>query len=175
MARNDAHIEAPPEVVWSVLADADSYDEWVVGSRTIREADPDWPEPGAVFHHTLGAGPLAVRDCTRSLEADEPHRLVIEAKARPLGAARAEFLLAPENGGTRITMVEDPVGRAAPLRLLPAFHALMRVRNAESLRRLKRLAERRHLVELRDLAEKPRPASARRRATGRRPRARSPR
>lgn len=147
MARNEAHIDAPPEVVWEVLADPDSYGEWVVGSSHIRDADPDWPRPGTVFHHTVGTGPLKVNDHTRAMESDPPRRLVLRANARPVGVAKVEMLLEPDGDGTRVTMIEDLVGRTAPLRFLPTVQALTRSRNTESLRRLKRLAEERQLID----------------------------
>lgn len=146
MARNEAYIDAPPQAVWDVLADADAYADWVVGSRDIRDADADWPAAGSVFHHTVGLGPLNMRDNTRAIVSEPPRRLVMRANSRPLGAAQVEILLEPERGGTRVTMIEDPVGRTAVLRFLPVTHALIRGRNTESLRRLKRLAEGRHLA-----------------------------
>ena len=45
--------------------------------------------------------------------------------------------------GTKLTIVEDPSGWTAPLKLSPAVHLLIRLRNTETLRRLKRIAERR--------------------------------
>ena len=146
MARNEAYIDAPPQAVWDVLADADAYADWVVGSRHIRDADPDWPAAGSVFHHTVALGPVNLRDNTRALVSEPPRRLVMRANSRPLGSARVEMLLEPEGEGTRVTMIEDPVGRTAPLRFLPPTQALIRGRNAESLRRLKRVSEGRHLA-----------------------------
>ena len=141
MARNRAHIGVPPAAVWDVLSDPESYGEWVVGSRDIRDADPGWPEPGSAFYHSLGVGPFTIRDNTLSLGAQPPRRLLLQANSRPLGAARVEILLEPDGSGTRVTMVEDPAGRVAWLRFSPLVHALVRLRNAEALRRLKRLAE----------------------------------
>ena len=35
-----------PEVVWDALSDPFGYAYWVVGSKALRDADPDFPEPG---------------------------------------------------------------------------------------------------------------------------------
>ena len=47
-----------PGDVWEVLADPGEYGYWVVGSKVIRDADANWPEPGSKFHHTIGFGPV---------------------------------------------------------------------------------------------------------------------
>jgi uncharacterized protein YndB with AHSA1/START domain len=75
MAHNEIHVEATPEVVFAVLADPRSFARWVVGSRKIRAADPDWPAPGATFDHAVGIGPLVIADGTTVRAADRPHRL----------------------------------------------------------------------------------------------------
>jgi uncharacterized protein YndB with AHSA1/START domain len=143
VARNRRYIDAPPERVFAILADAARYADWVVGSQRVREADPDFPTPKARFHHSVGVWPFVVRDHTEVVESDPPRRLKLEAKARPFGCATITLELVPQDGGTCVTMVEDPSGYTAPLRLVPLVHGLARLRNAESLRRLEALAERR--------------------------------
>lgn len=140
MATNERFMPVPPEAVWDALADARGYQYWVVGSNEIRDADPHWPQPGARFHHTVGVGPLRIRDHTESLEAQRPTFLSIRAKARPLGTARVAFTLTPQDGGTRVQMTENPDGLTAWLTLNPLVQALTKGRNAESLMRLEELA-----------------------------------
>ena len=140
MARTQIAIAASPEDVWDVLADPPAYGDWVVGSSAIREWDPDWPAPGTRFHHRVGVWPLRVSDHTEVQEADEPRRLVLRANARPLGVARVELLLEPHDEGTVVTMIEDPDGLTRFV-FPPPAHLLVRARNAESLRRLRRLCE----------------------------------
>lgn len=142
MARNDIVIDAPPERVFAVLSDADSYGHWVVGSRNVRDADPGFPAAGTRFHHAVGAGPLRVKDHTEVLECSPPQRLALRAKARPLGSAHVELELEPHGTGTRVVMVEHLVGVWGKLVPRIASDPLIGVRNREALRRLKRLAER---------------------------------
>ncbi len=141
VSRNVRFIDAAPERVFSVLADPDGYGEWVVGSRDIRDADPDFPAPGTVFHHSVGIGPLVVHDHTEVLAADPPRMLRLRAHARPLGSAVVTLRLEPRRFGTEVTMIEDPAGWTTPLWILPPTHVFGRLRNFESLRRLKALAE----------------------------------
>ena len=130
----------PPQAVWDVLADTGSYSYWVVGSKVVRDADPEWPAPGSRFHHTIGVGPLTLDDHTEALEAEPPHRLRLRAKGRPLGTATVTMELTPHAGGTVVRMTEDPDGIYAALSLNPVVHMATKLRNAESLMRLEELA-----------------------------------
>jgi uncharacterized protein YndB with AHSA1/START domain len=142
MARNVASFPVPPERVFAVLADPSSYAYWVVGSDAVRDADATWPAPGAKLHHRVGVGPFKLNDNTEVLEADPPRRLVLQARARPLGTARVVLELEADGGGTRVTMVEEPGDRFSRLLHNPLADRLLAWRNDEALRRLGELAAR---------------------------------
>jgi uncharacterized protein YndB with AHSA1/START domain len=143
MARTTTRIAATPDRVFAVLADAWSYERWVVGCKRIREVDDGWPAPGATFHHSVGLGPVTVRDTTTVIESDPPRRVVLRARARPAGVARVEVELAEADGGdTEVVMHERPVSGPPALLRNPLQDWLIHRRNDESLRRLKQLAER---------------------------------
>jgi hypothetical protein len=122
-----------------VLADAQSYSLWVVGAKEIRAVEEPWPEPGSKFHHTLGMGPFTLEDSTKSLAVDEGHYLTIEARARPLGKARVEFLLTPVKEGTRLTIEETFVSPLIVRMLNPLIAPLIRRRNDKTLHRFARV------------------------------------
>ncbi|MEO8689556.1 MAG: SRPBCC family protein [Solirubrobacteraceae bacterium] len=143
MATNERFMPVPPEAIWDVLAEPASYGYWVVGSKTIRDAEPEWPAPGSKFHHTIGVGPFVLSDHTVALEAERPHRFVLRAKGRPAGTATVSLELTPKDGGTVVTISENPDGVFAPLSFLPPLQLFTKVRNAESLMRLEELALRR--------------------------------
>jgi uncharacterized protein YndB with AHSA1/START domain len=132
-----------PEAVWDVLADPAGYEYWVVGSKAIRDAEPEFPAPGSKFHHTIGFGPLTLSDHTEVLEAEPPRLLRLRAKGRPLGTATVEMELSSEDDGTVVRMSENPDGPYALFALNPAMHVVTKLRNAESLMRLEELALRR--------------------------------
>jgi len=142
VARNSLHVDAPPERVFAVLADADAYGYWVVGSKYIRDADPGFPAKGTRFHHAVGFGPVTIKDHTEVVEVSPPHRIVLKAKARPLGTALVTVHADREGDGSRVTMIEDPGDPLTRLLFNPLTHLLVKGRNVESLRRLKELAER---------------------------------
>jgi uncharacterized protein YndB with AHSA1/START domain len=141
MARNDTYMKAEPERVFKILSNPENYGYWVVGSRRIRDADPNFPATGTRFHHTVGAGPFEIKDHTSVLESQPPHRLKLRAKARPLGTAIVTMEIEPEGQGSRVTMVEDPGDALTAFVFNPLTHLLVRGRNVESLRRLRDLVE----------------------------------
>ncbi len=147
MSVNEIEVDAPPAAVWAVLADPPSYEEWVVGNKAIRDYDPDWPAAGTEFHHKVGFGPLGVKDKTVSLEAVKSRRLAMNVRAFPAGQGVVTFDLTEAGEGTHVRMEELPAGGPVK-RLWPVLAPLVKVRNAETLRRLRRLAESRHRAQI---------------------------
>jgi uncharacterized protein YndB with AHSA1/START domain len=138
VARNEIHAAVPPRDVFAVLADPRLYGNWVVGASTTRGVEGRWPDVGAVLHHTQA---WLLRDTTSVIASEPPARLVLEARARPLAVARVDIRLEPEDGGTRIVLDERPTGGLAGA--LPSWMTEpgMALRNRETVRRLRRLAE----------------------------------
>jgi uncharacterized protein YndB with AHSA1/START domain len=133
----------PPEAVWAVLSAPGGYAYWVVGSKHVRDAEPDFPAPGSKFHHTIGFGPLTLDDHTEVVDSEPPKLLRLRAKGRPLGTATVTLRLTPRAGGTEVEMSENPDGIYSVLALNPALHLLTKARNAEALMRLEELARER--------------------------------
>lgn len=131
---------ASPEEVFATISDPRTYPRWLVGAREIRSVEADWPAPGSRFHHRVGvAGPLTVADNTEVKEVDPPRRLVLEARARPIGRASVTFRLSEDvrpdgRQVTRIEMEEAPIGLLGALR--PVLQPLTDARNRASLNAL---------------------------------------
>lgn len=141
VAVNEIEIAASPEAVFDVLSDPAAYAHWVVGAKEIRGADPGFPQPGTRFHHTVGVGPLTLKDHTTVVELEPPRRLVLEANLRALGSALVTLDLHPQGAGSRIVMTERP-SRGLPLRIGHKLgDVLLRGRNFLSLEQLKELVE----------------------------------
>jgi uncharacterized protein YndB with AHSA1/START domain len=141
MSVNEIHIEATPERVFEVLADASSYEDWVVGASDIRDVQGAWPQEGATFHHTQFVPRVGLKDTTSVLEERRPGYICLCVRARPLVVGKVEMKMEARNGGTRTEMVETPVGGLLGKIHNPLFDVGLKLRNAESLRRLKKLAE----------------------------------
>lgn len=142
MAVNDTYIDLSPKRLWSmVLARPETYDRWVVGAADIRDADADWPAVGSKFHHTVGFGPLRLRDETEVTASEPGERLSMRARTRPIGEAQVVLELKAEGYGTRVTMREQPAKGAMARLYNGAMDLALRGRNEETLRRLKDVAE----------------------------------
>jgi uncharacterized protein YndB with AHSA1/START domain len=141
-ARNETWFEAPPEAIWAYVGDARTYPQWVVGAAESREVDPTYPEPGSTLHHTQVVPKVGLKDTTSVVYCDPPYELELEVRIRPLAVNGVRFLLRPDgHGRTHVTMLEWPKYGAVPHLLGPLFVPALQVRNAETIRRLKKLSE----------------------------------
>jgi uncharacterized protein YndB with AHSA1/START domain len=138
MAVVETHVDAPPERCFEVLSDPRSYAYWVVGSREIRAADPDWPAPGSKFHHTVAGG---LEDHTVVEEVEPNRRLRLRARARPFGTAFVTVTMSSQNGGSLLRLEEEPADTLTRLAFNPVLDRLLHARNVGSIERLKELAE----------------------------------
>ena len=107
-------IDAPADAVFAVLADADAYAQWVVGAKEIRSSDPDWPNVGSRFYHSVGAGAATIDDSTAVLACEPERRLELEVRFRPAGVARVSLELEAQGASTRVTMREVATQRSGP-------------------------------------------------------------
>jgi uncharacterized protein YndB with AHSA1/START domain len=149
MSFNEITVEVPPQAVWDVLADPPSYEYWVVGNKEVRGYDPHWPAAGTEFRHTVGFGPARVKDTSVSLEAEALRRLVMRVRALPIGKGVVSFELEPIRSGSATLVRMGEQIDAGPARFIaPIIEPLTHLRNAESLRRLRRLAEDRYRAGL---------------------------
>ena len=143
MSVTETFLDAPPEAVFDVLADPEAYGDWVVGASRTRGSEGDWPEPGSTFDHVQGAFGLGLRDSTSVVASERARTLVLEARFRPFAVNKVELRLFPSGRGTKLVMVEYPIGGPAARLHNPLADVALKLRNTESLRRLRRLVERR--------------------------------
>src|SRR5689334_4899147 len=115
MSVNKTYVDAPPETVFEVLSDPQSYAHCVVGASRTRKADAAWPEAGTRFHHTQGAFGIGLPDNTESVKVDRPRRLVMEARIRPFAVNKVDMRLRKQGSGTSVTMIEYPTGGLAKM------------------------------------------------------------
>ena len=103
-------VNAPADVVWSVLADGWLYACWVVGASRIREVDRTWPDVGSCVHHSFGIWPLVIDDTSEVLVSVPSRELKLRAKGWPAGEAEVHLTLKPDRAvHTTVSIVEDAV------------------------------------------------------------------
>jgi uncharacterized protein YndB with AHSA1/START domain len=143
VALRNVVVKAPPEEVWSVLADGRSYSEWVVGTQEIVEVDPEWPRPGNSIHFRAGAGPLSLRDHTVSRVCEPPHLLQLEAYAHPIGSVRISIEVVSWGSDSLVILDEHPLRGPGLLLENPLVEGILTLRNRRMVRLLARLVEER--------------------------------
>jgi uncharacterized protein YndB with AHSA1/START domain len=141
MATNHRYIDAPPDQVWSVLADGWLYPVWVVGATRVRDVDVTWPDPGSKIHHSIGVWPMDLDDDSEVVEAVPASMLKLRARGWPLGEASVTIRLTASGGGTEVEIEEDAVRGPGTLLPEPLRRVVLRVRNTETLKRLAFVAE----------------------------------
>jgi hypothetical protein len=142
-------VNAPADVVWSVLSDGWLYATWVVGASRIREVDPGWPGVGKCVHHSFGIWPLVIDDTSEVLVSVPERELKLRARGWPAGEAEVHLTLTPDRAEhTTVSIVEDAV--AGPGTLIPRAVRQLAIapRNVEALRRLALIAEGRYRERL---------------------------
>jgi uncharacterized protein YndB with AHSA1/START domain len=141
MTENERLIHASAEDVFAILTDGWTYAAWVVGASRVRDVEPGWPQPGHSIHHSVGIWPLVIDDTT-TVEQYEPLRfLQLRVRAWPTGEGRVEFTATDRGGQCDLVMREVAVKGPAALIPEAVVDPIMRLRNAETLKRLALLAE----------------------------------
>ncbi len=143
-SRNEAWFDARPEAIWRYIGDARTYPDWVVGAAESRKVDPEYPRPGATLHHTQGIPKIGLKDTSTVVEADPPRHLELEVRIRPFAVNGVRFILETNGNGdgrTHVTMLEWPKYGVVSRLMGPLFAPALKLRNAETLRRLRNLSE----------------------------------
>lgn len=128
-------IDAPPDVVWSNLADVGSHVDWMLDAEAIRFTSPQRKGVGTTFDCDTRVGPFRVTDRMEITEWLDGRVMGVRHAGLVKGEGR--FTLAPTDGGrhTRFTWEER---LAFPWSLAgPVLAAVWR----RNLRRLKRRVE----------------------------------
>lgn len=140
MSRSTIIMDAAPHVVYGVLADPPSYEIWVVGNidpglrQVVARARQRLPPQGRLWAprhqgQDRGAGGRSVPSARHG------------SAGPPLHPGHGFVTLRAEGSGTSVTMEERPRGDPWETVWNPLFDTAVGLRNAETLRRLKRLAE----------------------------------
>lgn len=141
MADDSILVDAPMSSVFAVLADPRRYEQFVVGNSGIRHFDPDWPEDGSEFAHTLGVKPMVIHDTSTCLATDNHSFLVLLTRMGWLGATITTFVLHADPGGTELEIREEPLWGLVSRVWSKVTDMVLDWRNRRLLARFTRLAE----------------------------------
>ena len=107
-SRREVQVDAPPTVVWDVLADVDAWPRW---NDTVKTATLGGPVArGTKFRWK--AGPTTITSTLE--EVERPERLGWTGRALGLSAVHM-WRLQPRDGGTHVTTEESMQGGLARL------------------------------------------------------------
>jgi uncharacterized protein YndB with AHSA1/START domain len=100
LADGEIHIAAPPEVVWSVLADLAGWPSW---NHSVRSVTLEGPvEAGTVFRWKSGVASLV----STLQVVDRPHEIAWTGVTMGIHAVHV-FRLVPHDGGTSVSSEES--------------------------------------------------------------------
>ena len=138
---HSVQIAAPPEAIWRLLVDPNSWRFWWPNIRAVEVADRKLLHEGSTFELALQMGWLPVTLRPRVEIAQEPKTLHWTTERFGVSGRHA-FYLEPRPRGTAVSRREVLSGPGLPLfRLLRLDHSTA-VMFRDSLRGLKRLVER---------------------------------
>jgi hypothetical protein len=141
MAVRNALVRADSSAVWAVLADGHSYDQWVVGTQTVRSVDPGWPQEGTSLHYTVGFGRLQLNDRTTVRLVELGKSLELEAMVRPIGSVRISIQVLRWGEDSVVVLDEHPLRGPSWALENPITELAMTLRNRAMLHRLVRVVE----------------------------------
>jgi hypothetical protein len=146
MSSVEIEIQATADRVYAEFCDGWSYVGWVVGATHIRDVDAEWPAVGSKIHHKVGSWPVELADYTEVLRSEPDRRLTLRARGWPAGEATVDLTLRETSPGHTLVRM-DEVPSAGPGRWLdsPVLRAMIKLRNTETLRRLRDRVENRQL------------------------------
>lgn len=103
------HIDAPPERVFDAWLDADAVGQWLFATPDgVMETVEIDPRVGGRFLIVERRGAESAEHFGEYLEIDRPRRLIFSfAAMRDAGYTRVSVTIAPEDGGSRVTLVHE--------------------------------------------------------------------
>ena len=109
-------IDAPPDVVWDFVCDADRYPEWIYFVREVFDTSEGPMREGWVYHERAKPGPVETTS-EWTITRFEPPTVQVHEGRMPEMDAVLTIELTPHDGGTRWE-------HSMRFRMLPGFRPL---------------------------------------------------
>jgi len=143
------HIASPPEDVWRMVMDPARLSEWVTIHRKLVHADDGQPRVGYAMDQQIHLRGVSLEVHWTLVECRRAVCAVWEGRGPARSHAHSEYLLSPEDGGTRFDYRNEfrpplgPVGALVSRALVGGMPEREAQRTLERLRaQLERVSER---------------------------------
>ncbi|MEU5216850.1 SRPBCC family protein [Streptomyces sp. NPDC020807] len=134
-------VHAAPDDVWTVLADASRYADWVVGTSASRPAYGIWPALGSALSYDVRLGPWTASGTTVVRRVEAPREPEMEVDSGPLGTMRVAIEVRPWGREALVIVDEHPLRGVVGTLHNVAVDALIQLRHRDMLRRLANVVE----------------------------------
>lgn len=119
------HFDHPPERILTALTDLDRLGEWMPDFVTLERLEGEEYGVGTSWMETRHLFGRAATEHVEVVELEPPRRLVLEVDGSKGTSRRGEYrftyTLAPERGGTRVTLAGEGSGLGTLGRIIGRF------------------------------------------------------
>ena len=136
------HLPADPATVWGVVMDPERLKEWVTIHRRLEHCDDGRPHQGFHMDQRICLRGVEFKVRWELVECEREKRAVWEGRGPAHSQARTEYILTPDDGGTRFDYHNEfkpPLGPLGALASRALVGGLPRREAQRSLERLKSL------------------------------------
>jgi uncharacterized protein YndB with AHSA1/START domain len=137
--RASIHLPADPATVWSVVMDPNRLEQWVTIHRRLLSADDGRPHEGFHMEQRICLRGVEFKVRWELVECKRDKHAVWEGHGPARSKARTEYILSPNDGGTRFDYRNEFKAPLGPLGAVASRALVGGVPKREAERSLERL------------------------------------
>ena len=133
------HVAAPPEQVWDIVMDPERLGDWVTIHRRLIRADDPPPGVGYEMDQQIHLRGVSLRVHWTLVECDRAKLAAWDGRGPARSRARTEYVLTPQDGGTRFDYRNEFHAPLGPLGAIVSRALVRGMPEREARRTLERL------------------------------------